>query len=1575
MDGFTETILLDCNRRNSEEYKADPYASEKSVFTNETGDGLKLDIGDKVSLHSAFVSGRGVGGDVIEIKGQTFTDSSYTLPYTNMEIIKTDISSSMAMIVNKENAVVVDISASHKTFQLKDNEINISIGYYVNTNGENYFYCPRRFDKSEPDSLSQSASHSRCWTQYYQNPYSLGELPLRNTNLVYYNCCDTGAPYNKPANIAENVSSQRAFKNPPAPTGDPPTGPASVINEGAPSIQGNLMVCRADYNLVRYNSSYSAGKSPAGHYNGDPPTGEEGSTISYNSSRITPYSTLELANDNSRFHIMVRGCESTEVNSSGADGIRSVYDAQSASYLNASNNHYIQNAETAQPALYGHPTASNHTLNYRSAPWTAKYIDYREIITLSVEPGYDTPSNIAKNITDEIQKVGQPQTTTTNPHFVSDANRGKPETNGKVNNFPITIKNESPTFKLFRAHTGHTFSHHNYIEFQNASLNQIYPPSSASTSVATSFSLTNASNKNQALFDYYNGFTFIGVKRPDLFKLGRDLHGEYSIPDARKAELGAILVSPALGLPDPSNPANAKSQQRLGGFISWELLKKATLVDYTDAAGESQTGNLLITKQYWDDYSVYDPRDLPLHGSRLKEKIRKFMIAQGKYPELFDYPNYEPTNSSDISASYTRFLHLASRVYGTDEFAAEGRTHAPKTNFSARGTYNRNPGQVGTYKTGNMFNQLGNDYWHETTGLSVDSEDLSKGLFNQFNYFHSNPIWIVWNEKTKNNGMLEGNDRVNGTDLLYGCMTKYQDNTDPSHPVNYIAFLTRSSKVKDPNLSFCKYGPLSGSTTGANGSFSVDKDVKFGWDYSANAYGCPIVCPYTGQIPNAFDSASFNGPTQCELNARREAVETTNFQNQLYIGSLSPLFNFDSTESRFSISDLHTPEYISQPFDAGAKVGEQLVSDASNKAYKINKRLNNFTFCPDMVPYQSDITSSFTGNGITNTIGLARPNINLKNFTIFDAHSGISLVDFGISRDNWLKSLWNTLGFTWEQMNASSRSSQIRNNDIISPNMNLMTTNAVALQSDIVNYSVSYYGATMYQPNLPVTRTNAGGEAELNALTQMITPAITLTAKSARIIADNLPTKSTRPYYLIKSNLLPNLNYKSSQGDLPIVAVVTKINGYQDAFSQDGTQMEFTITKPIVINNIKTMITDPDGSPARVDDSSGVIYKIQKNIKAQMNLVQEYLQQQQMKDALRAQEDAQFAQVLSQGGGYSAFQDLEERLEVANQTPVPSGLFVDPIAQDISQLESNTMGRHIREILSQENLQRQIERNRDTNANQLLDELFNRPAFQSRFESAVRPSQEEIDRSRQEANVERERNIQQALENERGSQLELPYSDFIPTLYTPQQVEDQQDYDFQGLAPPPPEAVGRMRAQQMAREAGAGVPGSSREREIAARMEQRAAEAARRRAADPEGYARARAERRALREAARRPQTPGRALREPAPAPAPAPQPTAMPPREPRPMRRGQNWVAGGYPTGQRRIQEERMAARPTRRTLTPVAPTRPQDRPAFRPPGGSWRTGATPQPPPPRADRGQIPVPTRRQYQAQPQPRAPQPE
>ena len=86
MSGYTKQYLLDCNRKLSEQYKADPYAGEKAVFTNEIEDGLKVDIGDTISLHSAYVSSIGAGGEVIEIKGEVF-EETYDVTQTSVEIV------------------------------------------------------------------------------------------------------------------------------------------------------------------------------------------------------------------------------------------------------------------------------------------------------------------------------------------------------------------------------------------------------------------------------------------------------------------------------------------------------------------------------------------------------------------------------------------------------------------------------------------------------------------------------------------------------------------------------------------------------------------------------------------------------------------------------------------------------------------------------------------------------------------------------------------------------------------------------------------------------------------------------------------------------------------------------------------------------------------------------------------------------------------------------------------------------------------------------------------------------------------------------------------------------------------------------------------------------------------------------------------------------------------------------------------------------------------------------------------------------------------------------------------------
>ena len=60
---YEEVILIDCSRSNSEEKKGGNNTN-KSIFTNKLGSGVKLNPGDKVSVHQGFISDRGCGGSL-----------------------------------------------------------------------------------------------------------------------------------------------------------------------------------------------------------------------------------------------------------------------------------------------------------------------------------------------------------------------------------------------------------------------------------------------------------------------------------------------------------------------------------------------------------------------------------------------------------------------------------------------------------------------------------------------------------------------------------------------------------------------------------------------------------------------------------------------------------------------------------------------------------------------------------------------------------------------------------------------------------------------------------------------------------------------------------------------------------------------------------------------------------------------------------------------------------------------------------------------------------------------------------------------------------------------------------------------------------------------------------------------------------------------------------------------------------------------------------------------------------------------------------------------------------------------
>ena len=83
---YTDTIILDCNRNSSIEAQSGNN-DNPAIYTCKQGAGIKLNRGDKVSIHSAFINEIGNTDGTIDVKGQSIKDTrgeevKYTLTET-----------------------------------------------------------------------------------------------------------------------------------------------------------------------------------------------------------------------------------------------------------------------------------------------------------------------------------------------------------------------------------------------------------------------------------------------------------------------------------------------------------------------------------------------------------------------------------------------------------------------------------------------------------------------------------------------------------------------------------------------------------------------------------------------------------------------------------------------------------------------------------------------------------------------------------------------------------------------------------------------------------------------------------------------------------------------------------------------------------------------------------------------------------------------------------------------------------------------------------------------------------------------------------------------------------------------------------------------------------------------------------------------------------------------------------------------------------------------------------------------------------------------------------------------------
>jgi len=485
---------------------------------------------------------------------------------------------------------------------------------------------------------------------------------------------------------------------------------------------------------------------------------------------------------------------------------------------------------------------------------------------------------------------------------------------------------------------------------------------------------------------------------------------------------------------------------------------------------------------------------------------------------------------------------------------------------------------------------LGNDHYNSsgtinsTAGLAVSASNNQTTPF--FFYFNKNCSDLT--------GEQTIGDRYDN--LAYGWARQWTSGAD-----KFIAFTTELIGGIPKN-----YFDFQNPKVLAVGT-------RIGYDYHFSAYGNAAIMPSSGYFPLGYYG--------------QQGGQSASLIRNTYIGADNPLFNFNSVENRFEISNLHTPEKVGNFYNAGAPNGfnDNLApppsAQATQDCYKLNKQLNYSTWSPSMFPYPKITNTAATapaGKPPTDTVTFIEVNENLEAGAIFDSRSGVTILDSGVDETNFERSLWGTLGFNYSQFNTSG--SNVKNintrftEDIT--NVSGLTTNANIISTTAVNYPQNAWGIQMFtaQINSGINYYNAcvnlnsswveATAVPANTPNHIIRPPSTILATSTTIAANKLPRKLKTGYFTISSDILDQTGWYHQSNPMSVLASVGKYSANDDFVEYGGGGAEFTVTRKKTITNITSQILDPEGKLAQVGDNSGVIYKISKQINTDLNFAQ-----------------------------------------------------------------------------------------------------------------------------------------------------------------------------------------------------------------------------------------------------------------------------------------------------------------------------------------------------------------------------------
>ena len=1179
MTSYVDTILIDCNRKGSEEYKIKKGYNEPAVFTCKQGAGIKLNPGDEVSIHSAYVNERG-NEDNMEFSGQIPKDNqTYELEYT--DVIHTRLTDqneavSRRTMMNRnpawdgpdmrqgygradclyyqEDGKGVQQTTAFlrkKTFDVIDNEVNFSISYYKTMNGEGYLSLPRRFDAPNP-MRPDGTPYGYGGTQQHSNADSTtagtpADVAGWNGGPTYPKIAPhtapgtTGMPVDKDywyylytaydgnarilrvndwqtptAPVNGNVYSDDGLRGTMWAPNDPGTCPSECEDSDVPRYasrflnngQNNKSKCLTTADKVGPDCYFTGRCRPIltpakllkedwvwySHFKfnavRNDTTNPYPITTNPQNNHTTPNADLvnkmlmgevgvgyKHTQDNARMTIYIK---QTTFWSKGANNLCKA----GANPLNGSETtaNDIEAKNSVDDIMY-------KSGNYTDPALTTEWIRYKEIKNVKLDTGYNTPEDVAEQITDQLNKTSVSEGV--KAELLDDATEPQ----------EISVKQSSECYKPF-----HSATHHNFGENCDTIVNNYAGNTNAIT--------------DQAMIDWQTAYHYIGVKRPDLFDAGRAIYYDQ-------------IMYPGTG-------NNMASQRTFPTLLAGHAITKAN----------AQNGSRIVTNIPWTRDNVM--------------KYKKLFDTQIQYPELFDYdysivPNTGVKQVPTINNS--RFLHIDTEQPNSGKLGSDNYENADHTTATPQTPKNFSSTPI-------FF-----DYYPEHADLE---------------YMDDFPVNSI---------------------ACLGIFTRVPDGGN-----YYIAFNGFNIKPSEHLFDNPDLGD------------QLDHTLCIGWDLHFSAYGTKCILLHTGNLNALYDGKTLlmdkdNNPTE----TAQKYVNTYPFIKDTYLGANQIEVGVED-KGKFYLHQLHTPEYIGNSFASGSGPDNPINPDASDQVYRVNKRLSGDNYCPDMVPYRPTISTE-TNTANNGKIEISNFNDNLKPFQIYDAMSGVFIEETGIDLDDWHNSLWGKLGFSYEQFNSSNTfNRQTRLNNLINVNnIGAITTNADITAGDVPTYPRNAYGADYYNSALPninfpffESSTTEYGSRVIPSL-----PAITEKQESVRILADGLPIKMNTPYLLIKSDIVQDTKYYGMGADdaqnytsgqcLPIVGVVNKENGFGDYYFQTISQMAFTITKPTILSSITTSIHNPDMSLARLENDSAVIYKVKKNNTGNYNIAGELIQKGKLK--------------------------------------------------------------------------------------------------------------------------------------------------------------------------------------------------------------------------------------------------------------------------------------------------------------------------------------------------------------------------